>query len=321
MSLRLRRRLRGALPLRHARLRDEHGAVAVVTALCMVVLLGVTAMVIDVGGIYVERRQLQNGADAAALAVAQRCATGTCGDTNATALGFAGNNANDGASQTTATVDTSTGSVRVDTGVQTAGGGHVLSNAFGAILGVPTSSVTASATASWGSPSAAVVFPFTVARCIYGATPANSERWITTDNTCTDAKGNAVPGGFGWLDETGNCAASVDILVQVGSDPGKSAPPCDPSKIINTTVLLPIYSTAQGNGQNATYTVYGFAAFKITDTSWPGNWTNNPSSACNKCTGIKGSFIRLVSLDTVAKWSVSKLGGPTLNASFVSLSQ
>ncbi|MEH0108722.1 pilus assembly protein TadG-related protein [Tersicoccus sp. MR15.9] len=302
-------------------MQEERGAVAVIVALCMVVLLGITALVIDVGGIYVERRQLQNGADAAALAVAQNCAAGNCGSPSATALSFAGKNANDGASQATTTVDTAAGTVTVKTGVLTASGAHVLTNTFAAIVGVPTSTVSASAKASWGSPSAAVVFPFTIAHCIYNGTPANTERWITTDNTCTDDKGNVVPGGFGWLDESGNCAANVDILVQVGSDPGKSAPPCDKSKILNTTILLPIYSTAQGQGQNATYTVYGFAAFKITDASWPGNWTTNPSAACDKCTGIKGSFIRLVSLDTVAKWSVSRLGGPTLNASFVSLSQ
>lgn len=316
MSLRLRRHLRHAL-----RTQEEHGAVAVVVALCMVVLLGITAMVIDVGGIYIERRQLQNGADAAALAVAQNCAAGACGNADATATLLAGQNANDSRSRATATVDTAAGSVRVDTGTLTTGGQHVLSNAFGAILGVPTSTVTASATASWGSPAAAVVFPFTTARCIYDRTPANREFWITTETRCTDEKGNAVPGGFGWLDESGNCSTKVDILVQVGSDPGKSAPPCDVSKILNTTILLPIYSTAQGQGQKATYTVYGFAAFKLTDTSWPGEWTDRPSAECNKCTGIKGAFSGLVSLDTVASWSVTRLGGPKLNASFVSLSQ
>ena len=45
----------------------------------LVVLIGVGALVIDSGALYAERRQLQNGADAAALAVAQDCADGHCG--------------------------------------------------------------------------------------------------------------------------------------------------------------------------------------------------------------------------------------------------
>ncbi len=35
-------------------------------------------MVIDVGQLYQERAELQNGADAAALAVAKSCISGTC---------------------------------------------------------------------------------------------------------------------------------------------------------------------------------------------------------------------------------------------------
>ena len=50
--------------------QDERGAVLVWVALMLVVLLGIGALVIDVGALYAERRQLQNGADAAALAVA-----------------------------------------------------------------------------------------------------------------------------------------------------------------------------------------------------------------------------------------------------------
>ena len=44
----------------------------------MVVLLGFATIVVDVGWLYAERRQLQNGADAAALAVAIDCAKDAC---------------------------------------------------------------------------------------------------------------------------------------------------------------------------------------------------------------------------------------------------
>ena len=55
---------------------DERGAVLVWVALMLTVLIGVGALVIDAGALYTEKRQLQNGADAAALAVAADCANG-----------------------------------------------------------------------------------------------------------------------------------------------------------------------------------------------------------------------------------------------------
>src|SRR5665647_262081 len=55
---------------------QERGAVAVIVALVvgMFVLTGVAALAVDAGSIYTERRVVQNGADAAALALAQICA-------------------------------------------------------------------------------------------------------------------------------------------------------------------------------------------------------------------------------------------------------
>jgi Flp pilus assembly protein TadG len=65
-------------------------------AIMIVVLLGMGAIVVDFGQLYVERRELQNGADAAALAVAQDCAGGDCRDETATARTYANDNARDG---------------------------------------------------------------------------------------------------------------------------------------------------------------------------------------------------------------------------------
>ena len=42
------------------------------------VLMGLGALVIDVGQLYQERAELQDGADAAALGVAKSCALGNC---------------------------------------------------------------------------------------------------------------------------------------------------------------------------------------------------------------------------------------------------
>ena len=293
---------------------------AIITALSMVVLLGCAAMVIDAGSIYFERTQLQTGADAAALAIAQNCASGNCGDPTATATTLAGQNNHTNSASATATVDAASNTVTVDTGTLTASGQHVLTNSFGSILGVPTSTVTARAKATWGSPAAATVFPFTTPRCIYDQSPPGQVLWITTTSSCTDSSGNVVPGGFGWLDQSSPCAAVVDLTAEVGSQPGKSGPPCDMSAVVNTTILIPVYAVASGQGQTAVYAISGFAAFHLTDWSWPGSYTKSPSPACNNCTGIKGYFTQMVTLDSALHWSVTRMGGPALNAFFVSLS-
>ena len=67
------------------RLSDERGATAVVFALLLVPVLGFAAIAVDVGSLYAERARLQVAADAAAIAVAQDCSRGSCGDMLATA--------------------------------------------------------------------------------------------------------------------------------------------------------------------------------------------------------------------------------------------
>jgi Flp pilus assembly protein TadG len=83
--------------------RDDRGAIGVIIAVLVAggVLLGSAALVIDVGQIYQNRAELQNGADSAALAVARQClqTQGPC--VQATALGTAAPYANSNASALT----------------------------------------------------------------------------------------------------------------------------------------------------------------------------------------------------------------------------
>ncbi|HEU5008518.1 MAG TPA: pilus assembly protein TadG-related protein [Jatrophihabitantaceae bacterium] len=95
--------------LRDVRAGRERGAVAVLIAILLGtgVLLTCGALVVDVGGGYAERAQLQNGADSAALAAADACAVGanSCTgstDASSTVGWFADANANDGTSAVTA---------------------------------------------------------------------------------------------------------------------------------------------------------------------------------------------------------------------------
>lgn len=54
---------------------DDEGAVLILVALAMVALFGMLALVVDVGGMLYRRVQMQNAADAAALAAAISCGT------------------------------------------------------------------------------------------------------------------------------------------------------------------------------------------------------------------------------------------------------
>ena len=79
---------------------SEQGAIALIVAMLFgtFVLLGAAALTIDVGNINLDRRQLQNGADAVALAVAKDCANNnTCKPGDPTLQTLANRNAADGA--------------------------------------------------------------------------------------------------------------------------------------------------------------------------------------------------------------------------------
>lgn len=99
---RLITRLRTTATRTHTdRAGDDHGAVSVLVAVLLSsgVLLGMGAIVIDVGRLYAEREQLQSGADAASWRVAEACiaAPALCTNTDQldTAKAYAGTNAND----------------------------------------------------------------------------------------------------------------------------------------------------------------------------------------------------------------------------------
>ena len=181
--------------------RSDRGAVAAIVATVlasgMVVALG--ALVIDTGQAYFERAQLQNGADAAALAVARACAHGPsyC-DTTTTSTSVAGAAANQNAKDQTSTVTVVCGrdpfaklpacaapdpslklscgtapatsvnyaEVRVETRSST--GTRVLPPVFGnAALGSHDTGITvhACARAKWGIPSSARGLAMTISYC------------------------------------------------------------------------------------------------------------------------------------------------------------
>lgn len=252
---------------------------AVTVALAMVLIMACAALGIDAASIFSDQEQLQNGADAGALAYAESCMRGSCVDkTNV----YAKANKLDG-NATGAVTAATAGSVSVQVS-------SLHQNWFAGIIGMPTINLKARATATYGLPAGA---PLTFSWCEFnkdtggwnGTVPAKSDEVtisLKSGNayTCVTHNGaNVVPGGFGWLvsgQKSGDCStdptdASVwvpnsDGTFHVDSNTGNKNP-CTAAywtALQGKTILLPIFTTDGGNGNNAWYGIAGMAAFKLT---------------------------------------------------------
>ena len=192
------RRVRTHLARRLPRLAadGERGAIGVLVAVLIGtgVLFGMGALVVDVGQLYQNRAELQNGADAAALAVAKSCIKATCApsiatqyaDANASKLtgGTADVNQVCGSgilgacpassgkiTDCPAAPAAGTNYVDVHTSTELANGSHLLPPVFARTLagnrGYRGSTVYACAQAEWGAPSSATTFAVTFSACTW----------------------------------------------------------------------------------------------------------------------------------------------------------
>ena len=181
---------------------DERGAIGVLVAVLMAggVLLGMGALVVNVGQLYQERAELQNGADAAAVAVAKSCALGSCApglaagyaDANASALtggvaavdlvcgsGSLGSCPASTGAMTDCPVAPQAGTNYVDvhTSTKTAGGATLLPPVFASTLLGNSSyrgtNVMACAQAEWGAPATATTFAMTISACEWDQATSN----------------------------------------------------------------------------------------------------------------------------------------------------
>lgn len=314
----------------------EQGAVSVIVAILLVTLLGFTAIAVDVGAIYSERAQLQNGADAAAMAVAQKCAKDAtdaeCVTTSTLAGSLANQNALDGMSKVySIQLDKTARTVAVTTTAKETGGPeNSISLFFANALGIPSKEVGAQSKAAWGSPKAGrTAFPLAFSICqvkdnIGGSLQLLQEHGKNQNADCNyGPSGAAVQGGFGWLvQDTGKCGGTIDLaLSEGGSDPGNNAPG-NCSDTLNKwaseitagrkiTVLLPVFNKVTGTGSGAIYGLVSFAAFDVTGWKFSGgtglpyefrsekSTTTGVTTATEckgECRGIIGKFVKYVSL-------------------------
>jgi Flp pilus assembly protein TadG len=307
------------------RLEHEHGATAVVFALLLVPMLGFAAIAVDVGALYAERARLQVAADAAAIAVAQDCSRGNCGDMLATAQGLI--TANDGEGTAAHPVLSS------DPLSVTVVGSTPKEHWFAPVLGHDSTSVSATATVGWGGPSAGTaVLPLTFSWCEFaqqtgGGLPSGKTvrtiYFTKTSNTtgCTGPSNNVVPGGFAYLDtDPGVCAATTGLGGQWYSKTGNSVPSActtaDFSEWVGRTVLLPLFEKSGATGNNAWYGVYGYAAFKLTGYSLGGQYNTAPKPCSGNERCVSGYFTRFVELSDA--WNYSP-DAPQLGSSILRL--
>ena len=311
------------------RLSGERGATAVIFSLLLVPMLGFTAIAVDIGSLYAERARLQVAADAAAIAVAQDCSRGNCGDMLATARAMVV--ANDGdAAAAQPVLDSDPLSVTVT-------GRTPVQHWFAPVIGHDATAVTASATVGWGGPSGGTaVLPLTFSWCSFKAQTGGGLPSTTTVQTifltksagvasCTGPSGNVVPGGFGFLDtDSGACTVTSELKDDLNSSTGASPPAgCEPNDFsdwVGKTVLLPLFDHYGENGSNAWYRVYGYAAFKLTGFQFTGQYSTG-TKPCGPGTNgndrcVTGYFTRFVELSDA--WDYSP-DAPQLGASILRL--
>jgi hypothetical protein len=212
-------------------LNDERGAVAVFVAVLTLVIMGCGAIVLDVGALYQERRELQSGADAAALAVAQDCAVDTCDPSTApggTADTYGDANALDGDSNIAEICgvgpglpdvpctnppdipENAKGWVQVTTSTRDAYRNlNRISFGFARVLGHEGNTLVARTTVAWGSAGGMATAPLMFSACEYfaqveniGFAPgppydveANAPYWTRVYFGADSGGGNYVPEG------------------------------------------------------------------------------------------------------------------------------
>jgi Flp pilus assembly protein TadG len=269
-----------------ARLKSERGQAFVLTAVAMVMLLGMAALVLDVGNWFRDKRRLQGTVDAAALAGAQQLPDDVSG-AQAQALSYANRNGGDVAGANivitsqympndTITVDGS----RNDPGI------------FSKVVGIPGANITAHARALVGPPAQALHVAPMVVYCGHSLIQNcnNNHRPQFNVPTTLNYDKMGAPGAFGMLEldgGTGTVGTSTEAawisqgfdkylgLGKYNSDPGAKFSSGNIQSALdgrlNTVLLFPVFTTLDSSGSNAVYDIIGWIGFYLTGYTVNGN--------------------------------------------------
>lgn len=295
----------------------DHGAVAVIVSVLVGfgVVTGSLALSVDIGQIMSERRQLQNGADSASMALANLCASGDPSCNTASAASavkpLANANANDqlssisnvcanGVAAIPATCEAGNAAdlakcpqlpgwlvagipyVEVKTQTQTSTGSTVLTPFARALTGSAGTTVTSCARAAWGPPSSyTATVPIVVSECEWKNNTTNGTVYQAAPGSPSPGYGTA-PGQTPWP------ATSAEIVIYLKST---SAVPC----AINgkdTAGGFGYVIDAAGNCQ-AAVSINGWAQI---DTG------SSPPSGCDTAiAALQGKVVNLPIFDCLVK--------------------
>ncbi len=267
--------------------KRDQGQALVMTVISLVVVLGMAALVLDVGAWFHQKRQLQATADAAALAGAQLLPQDP-GGAHAQALAYGDKN---GGGVLGGDVTLSTGFAANDTiSVHAAKTG---SGTFSRVVGFATVDIGADAKARTAAPTQALAVAPMVVSCnhplIQNCDGGNQSPQFGPPTTL-DYGAMGAPGAFGMLNlDGGNGAVGAstegawilkgfDKYLGLGdykSDPGAKFSSQNVRSAltarIGTVLLFPVFKTLTGNGQNAVYDIIGWIGFHLNSYVVHGN--------------------------------------------------
>jgi Flp pilus assembly protein TadG len=241
------------------RVTGDEGAVAVLFGVLLAALLGLMAMVVDTGRLVGERFQLQNAADAAALAVGMDCAqrvdlTESCDDVHGTAATYLSLNYGS-VLHPVVTPGPFEGTVRVG-----------VTNSSLALTGVHTASAPVSATAhaEWAIASSGQTRPFAVHACAFDAASMGDDvvlrirppAGIRDRPSCDSRSGNAA-----WLSSSETCSLESRITDQRSQDAGLDG--CLHEGHVEPVIVFRDCSACEAIGQQEVYEVLGFAFLHV----------------------------------------------------------
>jgi len=267
----------------------DRGAVSAIVALAILPIIGVTAVGVDSGRVWVDRQRVQTAAEASAMsAAANWSATGTACDGFSTSL--VGSNAGATTTYTCTTTGTRTN------GVVTVAAKKNVSAMFGSIIGRSSTDVSSTASVKVAALSSA---PEVRPTAICAGNPALVE-WehsgfsgtktytmgIQQDDDDDGYEGicGRVPGNWAVLDFDGGSNRNVDTQrwidegyeddVEVdrdfSGDPGIPSPSLNIDQLTGKTVIMPVYDRATGTGATASYHISGFVGVTVVSAKLSG---------------------------------------------------
>jgi hypothetical protein len=267
--------------------RNERGQVIVLTVTALTVLLGMAALVLDVGSWYRTKRQLQATADAAALAGAQRLPDSPGGASNL-ALDYANKNGGNVAGGDVTILSTNSGNDTIAVAAKKQEPGI-----FSRVFGLNIVDVGARAKAIVGVPNQAKYVAPMVVSCDHDLIKNcdnNGRKPQFNIPTTLNYNPMGAPGAFGMLNLSGvsNPGSSVEgqwilrgfdqflpVDANYRSDPGAKFSSQNIRGAldarINTVLLFPVYQTLTGTGQNAQYYIIGWIGFYLQSYTVAGN--------------------------------------------------